>query len=338
MTHREKWLDISKGFACILIVLGHLLRGLGGAGVVDPDGVSGHIIDVIYFFHVQVFFFCSGYLHQKRGKKGIAAHGKRVLKKLVDLGVPYVAFTTVSVLLRTLFDESVNNPVSKSLFRTLFVKPDAPYWYLYVLFFMFLITPKLSKKKTASILLAVAAAAHIVYGMFFSVTPLPYAVKSLMEFWVWFVFGMFASKLGLMEKRISLGKCIPYLLFIPLSFAVSKFNVTVLGVELIMGALGIAMTTSFALLLARRCFKRRDTSVLTKYTMPIFLMHTMASPAVRAVLLRLGVTNPLLHIVLGMAAGILLPVAAAYVMEKTVVLEFFTYPIKTVKKLKRKRS
>ncbi len=333
---REKWLDIAKAFACVLIVAGHLLVGLDYAGIVAPDGIHGYFVRAMYFFHVQTFFFCSGFLYQKRGKKGLAAHGKNILKKLVELGIPYAAFTTVSFFLKKIFEGSVNNPTNRTLFQMIFTDPDAPYWYLYALFFMFVITPKFSKKKTCTFFLALSVVANIVYELFLTTARLPHAVEWIMEFWVWFVLGMFAAKIEITEKRISLGKCIPYLLFIPVSFAVYRFNVRVVGIELIMGVLGIAMTVSFAILAARKCFKGKNTAFLTKYTMPVFLMHTMASPAARAVLLKCKVTSVPVHIAVGMAVGIVLPILAAYVMEKTVVLEFFMYPLKTVKKLKQK--
>ena len=41
------------------------------------------------------------------------------------------------------------NKQADSLFSTLIVNPSAPYWYLYALFFIFLVTPTFSSVKVA---------------------------------------------------------------------------------------------------------------------------------------------------------------------------------------------
>lgn len=48
-----------------------------------------------------------------------------------------------------------------SLFSTLIVNPSAPYWYLYALFFIFLVTPTFSSVKVAVVGLIVALAAKV---------------------------------------------------------------------------------------------------------------------------------------------------------------------------------
>lgn len=335
-SQREKWIDIGKFAACILIVAGHLLIGLGYADILPEDGLPGYLVRAMYFFHVQLFFFCSGYLHQSRTKAGFSSHFKNVLKKLVDLGVPYAAFTTASFVLKKVFEGSVNNPDDRSLLQMIFTAPDAPYWFLYTLFFIFLVTPKFRKKKTAGIALAVSIALYLVHQIFLSTVALPYAVEWTMENLVWFVMGMYVAKAGFMKEKVTLFKVLPWLSFIPCSIVVYIFGIQFPGIEIIMGILGIGMAVTLSAFAARKLFKRGSTSFLVKYTMPIFLMHTMASPGARAVLLKFGITSVPVHLAVGMAAGVILPVLAAYIMEKTVVLEFFLYPLKTVKKLKKK--
>ena len=70
--------------------------------------------------------------------------------------------------------------------------------------------------------------------------------------------------------------------------------------------------------------------VLSKYTMPIFLMHTIMAAVLRAALLRIGVTNGIIHISVGLIVSFGGPILAAYIMEKTTWLEFFLYPNKVL--------
>lgn len=81
-------------------------------------------------------------------------------KKGIALGVPYATFTTATWVLKKLFSSSVNDQIG-GLGDTLFLHPTSPYWYLYALFFIFLVTPTFSSVKTASVGLIVALAAKV---------------------------------------------------------------------------------------------------------------------------------------------------------------------------------
>lgn len=67
---------------------------------------------------------------------------------------------------------------------------------------------------------------------------------------------------------------------------------------------------------------------LAKYTMPIFLMHTLFAAPLRSVLLKAGVTNAVAHVVLGLGISFAGPIISAWIMKKTKWLEFFLYPNK----------
>jgi fucose 4-O-acetylase-like acetyltransferase len=76
-------------------------------------------------------------------------------KKALNLGVPYFTFSFATWLLKTVFSSSANDEIG-GLADTLFIHPTPPYWYLYALFFIFLITPTFVNKKTAGAGLAIA--------------------------------------------------------------------------------------------------------------------------------------------------------------------------------------
>ena len=60
-------------------------------------------------------------------------------------------------------------------------------------------------------------------------------------------------------------------------------------------------------------------------------MHTIMAAALRAALLRIGVTNGISpYSRLGLIVSFGGPILAAYIMEKTTWLEFFLYPNKVL--------
>lgn len=70
---------------------------------------------------------------------------------------------------------------------------------------------------------------------------------------------------------------------------------------------------------------------LSKYTMPIFVMHTLFAAPLRSVLLKMEISNALIHVIGGIAISFIGPIIAAEIMKKTKVLEFFLYPGKFIK-------
>ena len=148
---REKWVDDVKVIACILVVLGHFFQSMTKANILPESDLYKWFNTTIYYFHVPLFFICSGYLYQKYSKvNDFRSWKKNVAKKVLALGVPYVTFSTATWVLKTVFSGSVNDQIG-GLGETLLSHPTSPYWYLYALFFIFLVTPTFSTMKTAVI-------------------------------------------------------------------------------------------------------------------------------------------------------------------------------------------
>lgn len=156
---REVWVDDVKVIACILVVLGHFFQSMTKANILPESDLYKWFNTTIYYFHVPLFFICSGYLYQKYSRvNSVGSWCKNVAKKALALGVPYVAFTTATWVLKKAFSSSVNDQIG-GLGDTLLLHPTAPYWYLYALFFIFLVTPTFNSVKAAAVGLVVALAA-----------------------------------------------------------------------------------------------------------------------------------------------------------------------------------
>lgn len=107
---REKWVDDVKVIACILVVLGHFFQSMTKANILPENDLYKWFNTTIYYFHVPLFFICSGYLYQKYSKVNDLKSWKRnVAKKVLVLGVPYVTFSTATWILKTVFSGNVND-------------------------------------------------------------------------------------------------------------------------------------------------------------------------------------------------------------------------------------
>ena len=324
---REKWVDDVKVIACILVVLGHFFQSMTKANILPENNLYGWFNTTIYYFHVPLFFICSGYLYQKYSKvNSVDSWCKNVAKKALALGVPYLTFSTATWLLKTMFADSVNKQAD-SLFSTLVVNPSAPYWYLYALFFIFLVTPTFSSVKATAVGLIVALAAKV---LILTGGSSIYAVSAVLSNEIWFVLGMSICAFNVQLKGKRVQGTICELLFVILSIVV--YTVEISG-GVISFAMGLLACVAVILMVAGFEEKfSRGMDFLAKYTMPIFLMHTLFAAPMRSVLLKMGITNTVVHIVLGLAISFAGPIIAAWIMKKTKWLEFFLYPNKFIRK------
>ena len=312
---RENWIDHVKVLACILVALGHFFQSMCTAGILNAGGFYQWFIRMIYYFHVPLFFICSGYVYQKYSKVYSFAEWRyNVLKKMISLGIPYFVFSLITWGMKHLFSGDVNSVVH-GLGYDLFVHPMSPYWYLFALFFIFIITRTFDDKRTCYRTLAVAIilkAVSEVVGI--------YTIKIVAANQIWFVIGMTMCVFDFTEvaKRYKLVGYFLTGLFLLLS---------IWDWEFLSFAMGLIACSAVTILYANTFGK---TSALAKYTMPVFLMHTIFAAGMRVVLLKLDITLPIIHIALGLGASFVGPIIAAEIMKKFK-LDILYYPGKFIK-------
>lgn len=246
-----------------------------------------------------------------------------MLKKAVALGVPYFTFSFTTWLLKTVFAGSTNDAVG-GLGESLFLQPISPYWFLYCLFFIFLITPTFKNVKTASIAVGVAFLMRIVrfsgeYGL--------YSVHTVLTNEIWFVLGMIMVfiPVRLLKKWAGVILVILFFLLSVVSRILNWNN------DFTSFAIALIAVIGFLCVFCNWNKTNAVLSFLSKYTMPIFLMHTLFAAPIRVVLLKIGIDTWSVHVVVGIAISIVGPIVAMIVMHKTFWLEFLVNPWKVIK-------
>lgn len=122
------------------------------------------------------------------------------------------------------------------------------------------------------------------------------------------------------------------LLFIILSVVVYMAEISGSAISFAMGLLACV-----AVIMMVAGFEEkfgRGMKLLAKYTMPIFLMHTLFAAPLRSVLMKVDIENAVIHVVLGLGVSFAGPIIAAWIMKKTKRLEFFLYPVDYIKRNK----
>lgn len=330
---RNVTVDRLKGYACFLVLFGHVIMGIRLAGIEVPEFIWG-LEKFIWSFHVALFLFLSGVVYQITGEwRGKKSKGSFILHKLYNLGVPYIAFSALYVAINSLVG-GANTGFAMSDLLNIWKAPIAQYWFLYSLFFLFCIWTLLSGVlKNWQITLLTALVGYLAPLCGIPLGGLDVVFYSALAFGV----GTFAD-----IKRIA--KCPTWIkvLVVALHIAIGGVFVALnrigmAGVKEAMLLLGIYASILLISMLQNCRPAARLLDFVNRYSFQIYLLHTIFTAGVRIVLLRIGVELWWLHVLLGTVFGLAGPVAAAVIAKKVSFLNFFFFPSKVYPLHKSKR-
>ena len=86
---RKKWMDVAKGIALFMVLLGH---GMRDTMRVNNAGLD-YVYRVCYVFHMSFFFFLSGYSLKNSMERYNYDKVKMANKKIRALVFPWIAYT-----------------------------------------------------------------------------------------------------------------------------------------------------------------------------------------------------------------------------------------------------
>lgn len=327
---RDKLVDCLKGYACFLVVFGHVIMGIRNAGIVCP-AYSEKLEMFIWSFHVALFFFLSGYVYNITGEwRRKKTRSRFILYKFINLGIPYIVFSCIYIILNSLISSTNhNNSINDIIW--IWKTPVAQYWFLYTLFILFAIWAVLSKilkNWQITILLVI-----IYYICFFSSISLPFLERGLPYA---LCFGIGTSLDNLKIKEINNAKKIGLIvLHVLLVNAFIFTNITGKPfIDDIEEVLGIMASIALISLAIERINVKKILMFINRYSLPIYLLHTIFTAGIRTVLMKIGIGNYVVNVVVGIILGIFAPICIAILANKSTVLEIFFYPTKTVEKLR----
>lgn len=329
---RELWVDYLKVMACMLVVLGHFFQGLVASDIIESNFVYDWFNTTIYYFHVPIFFACSGYLYQKTVSVRTLSEWKtNITKKMVAFGIPYIVFSVITWGLKNLFSDAVNSGVGE-LGETLLFHSVGPYWYLYCLFFIFFLTPtmKTQKDEILIFIFALLLKAVSIFGSSNQVLA-SYSLWTVLTNEIWFVAGMIAFKKKKEIKKIIKLKTAVVLqvFFILMSILLQITGYRNPIISFFMTSIAIVSLISIYITVVKK--KVLFFEMISKYTWPIYLMHTIISAPVRSFLLKFGVNNSIIHILFGIFASVYGPIIATKILSKVKFLDGILYPGKYIR-------
>ena len=339
---RILWIDYLKVFACILVVLGHLIQSLQKSNIDNFENITSFINWFIYLFHMPLFFVASGYLYELK-KKGFSLKQYKgfIIKKIINLGIPYLTFYLAYVLINMIFASSVNSPKGINEIIGIVNNPMPPYWFLYALLSIFIFIPLLEKLlKNKKNLIFILLLCLKVLSVFINTNI--YLIDSFFENAVYFYLGSILKVVFEKKRNINTNNILYsfFAIFIYIIISIVFYlNIDNIGYNL-SEIIKIAFAI-FAVLICINIFRKIKTNFifenLKNYTFQIYLLHTIFAAGFRIVLLKVGISNYAIHFIIGLIASIVIPIIVGKICEKTKYLNFFFYPIKTLDEVKNKK-
>lgn len=311
MTDRRYWVDYAKAIGIVLVVYGHVARGVHNAGLPFDNDVFRLADSIVYSFHMPLFFFLSGlFFYDSLTRRG---QGGLLLNKVDTIVYPFLIWSllqgSVEVLMAryTSFDASFGDVLA------LLWSPRAQFWFLYALFFIFVLCTLLyslfSRAWTAVLLLLFAALFIIKEQLHFGLI-----ADFIFANTVFFLLGIGFDSL----KSFFLSYCWQLALVLGLAFVAAQYGFHwELGLTYDSGGvpgLMLAVVSILFIAAVAMCLSRWRFELLLQLggaSMGIYLMHVLAGSGVRIILAHLfGVQNAALHLVLGTLLGLALPMLA----------------------------
>lgn len=321
---RNVLVDRLKGYACFLVLFGHVIMGIRLAGINIPEFFWG-MEKFIWSFHVALFLFLSGVVYKVTGEwKSKKTKWRFLIYKLYNLGIPYIVFSIVYILINSLVGES-NTGFAPSDILNIWKTPVAQYWFLYALFFLFCVWTALSGLlKNWQITIIVVLIGYLAPIVGIPLGSLDVVFYSALAFGI----GTFVDFKSLV-KLSTWSECVVVMLHIVTGIIFILLNkIEVLFIKEIMILFGICSSIMFISML--QCYKpvARFLDFINKYSFQIYLLHTIFTAGTRIFLLRLNITQWWIHILLGTVLGLAFSVLAAVIAKKVKCLNFFFFPSK----------
>lgn len=328
---RDISIDVGRGLAIIAIVLGHVIRGLGSAGLLDTASTDYILWDRgIYLFHLGVFALLGGlFMAGSVSRKGVPAY---LRERLMTFFYVYVLWTLIQeVLVRSLSNTVVNTPLPWYEALALW-KPQAQFWYLPFLIVttlvLCLLRPWASTPRavaTGALFLLVALLRWGIPGNFFG----EQGLGLLLFLAVGTLIGArrFTALLSRLSPAIRglyalgcLGATAALFAFTPTMPPTTAGGLErsplAMACGLVASVLAVATVIFLSTLLTHVAWLAHPLAYLGRHSMEIFLAHILGASGMRIVLNKLGVEAEGPQLALGLLAGLAFPLVLIWLTPR----------------------
>ena len=333
---RYIWVDYAKAIGIILVVYGHVARGIFNAGLPIQESTYKIVDSIIYSFHMPLFFFLSGLFFYdsliKRGWRGLLAN------KIDTIVYPYLIWSILQGSVEAVLSQWTNSHINFSQVLNLLWLPRAQFWFLYALFYVTIAAALIYISASKKYFLHIVLAALIVYllkDVFISMTPIENIIRQspigyILEFFCFFAMGIYFNQVqDIIYKNSNKILPVAFVIFCVTQyiFQVGYVSNYTMGIptSLVLTIVSIIFIVTLSMRMSSTNISLL--SLIGSYSMVIYLVHILAGSGIRIILLKLFHINDIYtHILLGCIFGIFIPVLLIQVSAKLHLSFLFAIP------------
>lgn len=332
---RIMWLDFAKGITVFLVVIVHVVEGIYKTEMYHQyDTFSEITMGLLFTIVMPIFFALSGYVYNpvQNGQEFL----KKTRNKLFRLGMPYIIFSIIYVVLQHI-SPSVHSLNSWQDLLQIYVMPVGYLWYLYVLFLVYVFVEIMHLIHIPSHWQMILYAGLLLYSVM-QFSNLLYPVKSLFM-WVgsFYIGYILKEKPQILENKYMISAC-SVLFFCSVFWQGSQggdwFNTDMMSLENI-----ISKITSIPIFLY--LFSRVKNGVITRYfinygrySLIIYLVHAPVASIVRTLILKIGLPPYTLLVISTLVISWSISIFVIYLSGKFSWVNFVFYPDNYFKRMK----
>lgn len=311
---RVVWVDAAKGIGILLMVFGHVWRGLNEADLIR-DPLTFEVVDrAIYLFHMPLFFFLSGLFFTSASMRGW-------MHRIEALLYPMVLWSYLTAAFRMVVGGLTNRPpITLAEAALAPFPPKDIYWFLWALLLIQLtagLACHISKRYRA--FPAIVALMACIFVILFGVE-LPEAIAPAVANAPYFAAGVYFSTRGRLQHSGAMLAFLGAAAFIcaeAMNLASATRATGASDLLLTIAAVGgFCLVISWATTISGAKFIWTPLIILGQLTMPIFLAHVFVQAAVRITLIKLGVTSLPVQLLFGTSAAVIAPIIMYIAVER----------------------
>lgn len=301
--------DIAKGLAIVLVVYGHAVDGVQAA-VPMPEWLYDSLMKPFGQVAVPLFFLITGLFAASAQRRPWPDFLDRTIANLLWI---FLVWNVLQYAVRMVFAAYANAPIDPDAILWFWLNPINVTWFLWALMLYYLI---LRLARDVPLALLIAAAGVLAADPWIGDN---FALQQGSRFLVFFLLGHALAPLLREGGWRPNGRVLGLVLALYLAASLTLVHLGWLFEPLpnfLLRCLGIAGVLGLCTWLAARG-RAGWLRWLGTYTLSIFVMHTIVTAGAREVLLRSGVTEaPLVLIVVATVAGISVPLAVQLGLER----------------------
>ncbi|MBF0714000.1 acyltransferase [Gemella sp. GH3] len=324
--NRIDWIDLGKGFSIFLVVLGHVVLGLYESNkFLEYNNLLWVSVQVIYIFHIPVFFALSGYFFKPLNSfKDFKYY---FFNKSIQLGLPYIFYNIIQYILQSIGGNSVRNPSSFTDLLNIYKSPLGVSWFLYVLWGIFIFLGLLSIIIKDKIKLFIVT---LIILLIVNIFPNDYMIIQRVGLWSSvFMLGNILKDFKLKNLKYSaLLLFFTILSYLGIWYYFDFDNRISYYLPRIWGII-FFIIVPFAFIVFSNLPYNKFYKYFVKYgrdSLVIYIIHAPIVSVTRIFLLKIGIDNVFIHIVLGIIIGWFGSILILYVIRRISCINFIFYP------------